>query len=88
MPPRSKPLFTAQNPIDVGPPEDPTVLTRPWTAKQEFYQARRAGEQTLLQMRPFPSTQRGLEERAVVEGRGPDPATKDAMKAGFISFSE
>ena len=28
---------------------------------------------------------RRMEERAFVEGRGPDPATKDAMKAGFIS---
>jgi hypothetical protein len=26
-----------------------------------------------------------MEERAFVEGRGPDPATKDAMKTGFIS---
>jgi hypothetical protein len=26
-----------------------------------------------------------MEERAFVEGRGSDPATKDAMKAGFIS---
>jgi hypothetical protein len=26
-----------------------------------------------------------MEERAFVEGRGPDPAAKDAMKAGFIS---
>jgi hypothetical protein len=29
-----------------------------------------------------------LEERAFAEGRGPDPATRDAMKDGFIFDDE
>jgi hypothetical protein len=73
--------------------EDPTVWTRPWTAKQEF--TRQNGQDNRLYYEPrcvegnygLPGIIHGrrMEERAFVEGRGPDPATRDAMKAGFIS---
>src|SRR5271154_585132 len=73
--------------------EDPTVWTRPWTAKQEF--TRQGDQDNRLYYEPRcvegnygpPGIIHGrrMEERAFVEGRGPDPATKDAMKAGFIS---
>jgi hypothetical protein len=73
--------------------EDPTVWMRPWTAKQEF--TRQGDQENRLYYEPrcvegnygLPGIIHGrrMEERAFVEGRGPDPATKDAMKAGFIS---
>src|SRR6516165_1623065 len=73
--------------------EDPTVWTRPWTAKQEF--TKQGDQENRLYYEPrcvegnygLPGIIHGrrMEERAFVEGRGPDPATKDAMKAGFIS---
>jgi hypothetical protein len=73
--------------------EDPTVWTRPWTAKQEF--TKQGEQENRLYYEPrcvegnygLPGIIHGrrMEERAFVEGRGPDPATKDAMKAGFIS---
>ena len=73
--------------------EDPTVWTRPWTVRQEF--AKQNDEENRIYYEPrcvegnygLPGLLRGrrMEERAFVEGRGPDPATKDAMKAGFIS---
>jgi hypothetical protein len=73
--------------------EDPTVWTRPWTAKQEF--TNQGEQENRLYYEPrcvegnygLPGIIHGrrMEERAFVEGRGPDPATKDAMKAGFIS---
>ncbi len=65
--------------------EDPTVWTRPWTAKQEF--TRQSDEENRLYYEPrcvegnfgLPGLLRGarLEELAFAEGRGPDPATKD-----------
>ncbi len=65
--------------------EDPTVWTRPWTARQEF--ARQSDEENRLYYEPrciegnfgLPGLLRGarLEEVAFAEGRGPDPATKD-----------
>jgi hypothetical protein len=65
--------------------EDPTVWTRPWTAKQEF--TRQSDEENRLYYEPrcvegnfgLPGLLRGarLEEIAFAEGRGPDPATKD-----------
>jgi hypothetical protein len=66
--------------------EDPTVWMRPWTAKQEFtrqsdqenkFIARAPSKETMA------SRLRGarMEDRAFAEGRGPDPATKDSMKA-------
>jgi hypothetical protein len=72
--------------------EDPTVWTRPWTVKQEF--ARQNDQENRLYTEPrctegnygFPGLMHGRreEDRLFAEGRGPDPATRDAMKAGFI----
>jgi hypothetical protein len=72
--------------------EDPTVWTRPWTAKQEF--TRQSDAENRLYYEPrciegnygLPGLIRGrrVEEQAFAEGRGADPATRDAMKGGFI----
>jgi len=65
--------------------EDPTVWTRPWTAKQEF--TRQSDQDNRLYNEPrciegnygHPGLIRGarMEELAYAEGRGPHPATKD-----------
>jgi len=65
--------------------EDPTVWTRPWTAKQEF--TRQSDQDNRLYNEPrciegnygHPGLIRGarIEELAYAEGRGPHPATKD-----------
>jgi hypothetical protein len=65
--------------------EDPTVWTRPWTAKQDF--TRQSDQDNRLYNEPrciegnygHPGLLRGarMEELAYVEGRGPHPATKD-----------
>jgi len=72
--------------------EDPTVWTKAWTVKQEF--TRQSEEQNRLYTEPrciegnygFPGIMHGrrAEERAFAAGRGPDPATRDAMKGGFV----
>jgi hypothetical protein len=72
--------------------EDPTVWTRPWTVKQEF--TRQSDQDNRLYTEPrciegnygLPGIIHGrrVEERAFAEGRGPHPATRDAMKGGFI----
>jgi hypothetical protein len=69
--------------------EDPTVWTRPWTAKQEF--TRQSEQENRIYNEPrciegnygLPGLLHGrrMEELAFAEGRGPDPATRDAMKA-------
>jgi hypothetical protein len=69
--------------------EDPTVWMRPWTAKQEF--TRQSDQENRIYTEPrciegnygLPGLLRGrrMEELAFAEGRGPDPATKDSMKA-------
>ena len=76
--------------------EDPTVWTQPWTVRQEF--TRQSDEDNRFYTEPrcvegnhgLPGIIRGrrTEERAFVEGRGPDPATRDAMKDGFIFDDE
>ena len=68
--------------------EDPTVWTRPWTAKQEF--TRQSDQENRIYNEPrciegnfgLPGLLHGrrIEELAFAEGRGPDPATKDAIK--------
>jgi hypothetical protein len=65
--------------------EDPTVWTRPWTAKQDF--TRQSDQDNRLYNEPrciegnygHPGLIRGarVEELAYAEGRGPHPATKD-----------
>jgi hypothetical protein len=72
--------------------EDPTVWTRPWTVKQTF--SRQSDRENRLYTEPrciegnygLPGLIHGrrVEERAFAEGRGPDPATRDAQKAGFV----
>jgi hypothetical protein len=72
--------------------EDPTVWTRPWTAKQEFTRQSEAENRLFYEPRcvegnyglPGIIHGRREEERAFAEGRGPDPLTRDAMKGGFI----
>jgi hypothetical protein len=68
--------------------EDPTVWTRPWTARQEF--TRQNDQENRIYYEPrcvegnfgLPGLLHGrrLEELAFSEGRGPDPATKDSIK--------
>jgi len=65
--------------------EDPTVWTRPWTAKQEF--TKQSEHENRIYYEPrcqegnygLPGLLRGrrTEELAFREGRGPDPATMD-----------
>jgi hypothetical protein len=76
--------------------EDPTVWTRPWTVKEEF--TRQSDQDSRLYYEPrciegnygLPGIIHGrrMEESAFAEGRGPDPATRDAMKDGFIFDDE
>jgi hypothetical protein len=76
--------------------EDPTVWARPWTVKEEF--TRQSDQDNKLYTEPrciegnygLPGIIHGrrMEERAFAEGRGPDPATRDAMKDGFIFDDE
>jgi hypothetical protein len=76
--------------------EDPTVWTRPWTVKEEFTQQSEAGNRLYTEPRCIEGNYglpgiihgRRNEERAFAEGRGPDPATRDAMKDGFIFDDE
>jgi hypothetical protein len=68
--------------------EDPTVWTRPWTAKQDFI--RQNDQENRIYTEPrcvegnfgLPGLLHGrrLEELAFAEGRGPSPATRDAIK--------
>jgi hypothetical protein len=68
--------------------EDPTVWTRPWTAKQVF--TRQNEQENRIYYEPrcvegnfgLPGLLHGrrIEELAFAEGRGPDPATRDAIK--------
>jgi hypothetical protein len=74
--------------------EDPTVWTRPWTAKQAF--TRQSDQENRIYNEPrciegnygLPGLLHGrrMEELAFTEGRGPDPATKDSMKA--VAFED
>jgi hypothetical protein len=72
--------------------EDPTVWTRPWTAKQEF--TRQSEQENRIYYEPrcvegnlgLPGLLHGrrIEELAFAEGRGPDPATKDSIKVNDV----
>src|SRR6516225_9429689 len=69
--------------------EDPTVWTRPWTAKVDF--TKQSDEQNRIYYEPrcnegnfgLPGLLHGhrLQEQEFAEGRGPDPATRDSIKA-------
>jgi len=68
--------------------EDPTVWTRPWTAKQDF--TRQNEQENRIYYEPrchegnygLPGLLHGrrTEEALFAQGKGPDPATKDAIK--------
>ncbi len=72
--------------------EDPTVWTRPWTAKEEF--TKQSDEENRLYTEPrciegnlgLPGLLHGrrVEEQLFVQGKGPDPRTVDNVKAGFL----
>src|SRR5258705_348756 len=72
--------------------EDPSVWTKSWTVKQEF--TTQSNQENRFYSEPrciegnygLPGIIHGrrTEERAFAEGRGPDPATRDSMKGGFI----
>jgi hypothetical protein len=72
--------------------EDPTVWTRPWTVKQEFVKQSEQENRTYYEPRcvegnyglPGLLHGRRLEESAFAQGRGPDPATVDNVKGGFL----
>jgi hypothetical protein len=75
--------------------EDPTVWTRPWTAKQEF--SRQSGQENRIYYEPrcyegnygLAGLLRGrrTEELTFREGRGPDPATLDNSR-GVASLEQ
>ena len=68
--------------------EDPTVWTRPWTAKQEF--TRQSDQENRIYTEPrcvegnfgLPGLLHGrrVQELAFAEGRGPDPRTRASVK--------
>jgi hypothetical protein len=72
--------------------EDPTVWTRPWTVKQEFTKQSERENRTYYEPRCIEGNYglpgllhgRRMEEFAFAEGRGPDPATIDNVKGGFL----
>ena len=72
--------------------EDASVWTRPWTVRQEF--TRQSDKDNRIYYEPrciegnygLPGLLLGrrMEERAFAEGKGPDPATVDNIKGGFL----
>jgi hypothetical protein len=72
--------------------EDPTVWTRAWTVKEEFTRQSDEENRTYYEPRCVEGnyalagllSARRAEERALAEGRGPDPATRDNMTAGSV----
>jgi hypothetical protein len=76
--------------------EDQTVWAKAWTVKEEFTRQNEQDNRLYTEPRcvegnyglPGIIHGRRMEERAFAEGRGPDPATRDAMKDGFIFDEE
>jgi hypothetical protein len=76
--------------------EDPTVWSRPWSVKEEFTRQSDRDDRLYTEPRcvegnyglPGIINGRRNQERTFAEGRGPDPATRDAMKDGFIFDDE
>jgi hypothetical protein len=72
--------------------EDPTVWTRPWTARQEFTKQSDAANRVYYEPRcvegnyglPGMLYGRRMEERAFAEQRGPDPTTRDSVRDAVI----
>ena len=75
--------------------EDPTVWTRSWTVKQEFTKQSDPENRIYYEPRcvegnyglPGLLLGRRVEERAFVEGRGPDPRTNDNV-GGVLSVQQ
>ena len=76
--------------------EDPMVWTKAWTVKEEFTKQNDRDNRLYTEPRCIEGNYglpgiihgRRMEERAFAEGRGPDPAARDAMKDGFIFDDE
>jgi hypothetical protein len=76
--------------------EDPTVWTRLWSVKEDFTQQSDRDNRLYTEPRcvegnyglPGIINGRRNQDRAFAEGRGSDPATRDAMKDGFIFDDE
>jgi hypothetical protein len=76
--------------------EDPTVWTQPWRVKEDFTLQSDRDNRLYTEPRciegnyglPGIINGRRNQDRAFAEGRGPDPATRDAMKDGFIFDDE
>jgi hypothetical protein len=76
--------------------EDPTVWTQSWTVKEEFTRQSEGDNRLYTEPRCIEGNYglpgiihgRRMEERNFAAGRGPDPATRDAMKDGFIYDDE
>jgi hypothetical protein len=76
--------------------EDLTVWTRPWTVKQEF--SKQSDEDNRIYYEPrciegnqgLPGVLHGrrVEDLAFAEGRGPDPASRDATEAAEVPDAE
>ncbi|MGH6817134.1 MAG: hypothetical protein ACREC6_15660 [Hyphomicrobiaceae bacterium] len=72
--------------------EDPTVWTQPWTVKQEFIKQSDKANRIYYEPRCLEGNYglpgllhgRRQEERAFAEQKGPDPATIDHIKGGFL----
>jgi hypothetical protein len=72
--------------------EDPTVWTGPWTARQEFTRQSDAENRIYYEPRCIEGNYglpgllhgRRKQERDFAQGRGPDPATMDHIKSGFV----
>jgi hypothetical protein len=72
--------------------DDPTIWTRPWTVKQDFN--KQSDEANRIYHEPrclegnygLPGLLHGrrTEEALFAQGKGPDPASRDAIKDGFI----
>src|SRR5437588_12153120 len=71
---------------------DPTVWTRPWTVKQEFTKQSDGENRIYTEPRcvegnfglPGILHGRRIEEALFAQGKGPDPATRDAIAGGFL----
>ena len=71
---------------------DPTVWTRPWTVKQDFTKQSDGENRIYTEPRcvegnfglPGILHGRRIEEALFAKGKGPDPATRDAIAGGFL----
>jgi hypothetical protein len=72
--------------------QDPTVWTQPWTVKQEFTKQSDKANRIYYEPRCLEGNYglpgflhgRRVQERDFAQGKGPDPATIDHIKGGFL----